>query len=130
MYLFITYARMSSQPAQLFFKSKITFITSIVVIYGMKILFATVFMYTMWLVLEDMLLASCGPIETKKDIKFLSNHLTIANYFIVDIKYIFCLFLSEFFPNNVSRNFPVFFNVKFVYFELITVIVNFHISQI
>ena len=86
----------------------------------------------MWLVLEDMLLASCGPIETKKVIKFLSNHLTIANYFIVDRKYIFLFVLIRVFSNNVSHNLPGFLNVKFttVYFELITVIVNFHISQI
>ena len=77
-----------------------------------------------------MLLASCGPIETKKVIKFLSNHLTIANYFIVDRKYIFLFIHIRVFSNNVSHNFPGFLNVKFVYFELITVIVNFHISQI
>ena len=40
------------------------------------------------------------------------------------------LVLIRVFPNNVSHNFPFFLNVKFVYFELITVIVNLYISQI
>ena len=77
-----------------------------------------------------MLRVRCKHLCTKKVIKFLGNHLTIANYFIVDRKYVFLLVLIRFFSNNVSQDFPVFLNVIFIYFELIAVIVNFDISQI
>ena len=127
----MTYAGMSSQPAQLFFKSKITFITSIVVISGMKILFTTVYSCKTcgWYWNICCLLVEV-QLKQKKVIKFLSNHLTIANYFIVDRKYVFLLVLIRIFSNNVSQDCPGFLNVIFIYFELIAVIVNLYISQI
>ena len=108
----------------------ITLLTSIVVISGMKILLIMLFMYDIWLVIDVMLLASCGPIETKK---FILNSSAITGLLVINqslMENIFLgLLLSDCFP-IMFLNFFLVFYVRLINFKLITVILNFHVSQI
>ena len=94
-------------------------LTSIVVISGMTILLTVLLMYDIWLVLDDMLLASCGPIETKK------NSSAITWLLVINLSLMEFLFIYSY--QNV---FHVFLNVRLINFKLIAVILNFHVCQI